>query len=163
MIMQRIRQFLIDFVLKERSSSKLAISFCIGAYIAFCPLIGLHTVATLLLCWFLGLNMAVTFATSCVIHNPWTTIPIYGTDYIFGQWLLHDICGFDTMAMNPSWMIFINERLSYYVGLPDIAFWSFMIGGNILALGISIGIYPLVKRLFVKLVDQVHGVAGVQG
>ncbi|HZW61358.1 MAG TPA: DUF2062 domain-containing protein [Candidatus Babeliales bacterium] len=153
----KIRQFLISLVLKERSSTKLAFSFCIGVYIAFSPFVGFHTLGTILAIWALNLNAAVTFAASCLIHNPWTTIPVYGIDYIFGDWLLTDVFGLDAVSMNPAWMSFINDPLQTYLGLSNVSFWSFMVGGNVLGLFFSIGLYPFMKNLFARMIDQVHG------
>ncbi len=159
----RMRQFLISLALKERSAKQLALSFCMGIYIAFSPFVGFHTLMTFGIVWMLGLNLAVTFAGSVLLHNPWTTIPIYALDYIFGEWLLKTICGLDTLSMNPSWMGMINESLCSYLGLSHIAFWSFMIGGNVLGIVASFALYPFIKRLFGKLIDEVHGIAQVQG
>lgn len=159
MIAHRIRTFLISLVAKERSSNQLAISFCIGTYIAFSPFIGFHTILTFLVAWLLRLNVAVTFSASLLFHNPWTTVPIYGLDYVFGEWLLKTFGGIDTLSLNPPFMASFNETLSYYVGLPKIAFWSFMIGGNVLGIAISLLLYPIMKRVFSKLVAEIHGIA----
>lgn len=163
MLSQRIRQFFIALVAKERSSDTLALSFCMGIYIAFSPFIGLHTAMTFFLVWFLGLHMATTFAASILLHNPWTTLPIYGIDYVFGEWLLKKVGGLDTLSMNPSWMSSLNDVLHVHLGLSNVSFWSFMIGGNVLGIVISVGMYPLIKRIFIKFVEQVHGIAGAQG
>ena len=163
MIIQRIRRFFITLVLKERSSTQLAFSFCMGIYIAFSPWIGFHTLMTFVVVWFLGLNLAVTFAGSCLLHNPWTTVPIYGIDYVFGEWLLKKMCGLDTLSMNPSWMASINAPLQTYLGLSNISFWSFVVGGNVLGIVISVALYPVMKRLFAKLIAEVHDAAGIQG
>jgi uncharacterized protein (DUF2062 family) len=162
-ITQRIKQFFINLVLKERSSTQLALSFCMGIYIAFSPFIGLHTIMTFVIVWALGLNLAVTFAGSCLLHNPWTTIPIYGIDYLFGEWLLRKICGLDTLSLNPSWMALVNEPIQKYLGLSNVSFWSFMVGGNILGIVSGLALYPIMKRIFAKLVDQVHATAHVEG
>src|SRR5581483_10373754 len=66
---------------QEHCSTKLALSFCVGVYIAFSPFIGLHTVMTFIFVWLFGLNLAATFTASWLINNPWTMIPIYSTDY----------------------------------------------------------------------------------
>ncbi len=162
-MMRRISQWLASLVVHERSSAKLAFSFCMGIYIAFSPFVGFHTLMTFVIVWLLGLNLAVTFAASCLLHNPWTTIPIYGFDYIFGEWLLKTVMGLDSLAMNPSWMLSVNDTLSTYLGTPHIALWSFMIGGNILGIVFSFGLYPIMKKLFIKLVEKVHGIASVEG
>lgn len=162
MLVHRARQFLLSLVIKEHSSQKLAFSFCMGIYIAFSPYVGFHTLMTFVVAWLLGLNLAVTFAGSCLIHNPWTTIPVYGIDYIFGEFLLKTVCGLDTLSMNPGWMTWVNDYLSAYLGIPQLAFWSFMVGGNVLGLFFSLSLYPIMGRVFKKFVHEVHGLAPVR-
>lgn len=155
-ISERIRTYFIALVLKERSETLLAFSFCFGIYIAFSPFVGLHTIMTFVLAWLLRLNLAVTFAGSLLIHNPWTTIPVYGIDYLFGEWLLKTVCGLDTLAMNPTWMQSLNNSLGAYLGMPQISFWSFMVGGNVLGIIFSLLLYPIMKRFFARLITQVY-------
>jgi uncharacterized protein (DUF2062 family) len=162
-MLHRISQWLASLIVHERSGAKLAFSFCMGVYIAFSPFVGFHTLMTFALIWFLNLNVAVTFAASCLLHNPWTTIPIYGLDYLVGDWLLRGVCGIDTLSMNPHWMGWVNDTLSSYLGLPKISFWAFMVGGNLLGIFFSVGLYPIMKHLFMRLIEQVHGSAPSRG
>jgi len=133
---------------QEHCSTKLALSFCVGVYIAFSPFIGLHTVMTFIFVWLFGLNLAATFTASWLINNPWTMIPIYSTDYFFGDWLLHKMLGLDTVTCNPLWMSWINSPLRTYCGLGNISLLAFIIGGNLLGIGISLMLYPVMKRVF---------------
>jgi len=155
MVMQRIYGVLKSLFIKERSSKKLATSFCVGAYIAFSPFMGLHTVMTFAFAWLFNLNLAATFTGSCLINNPWTMIPVYSGGYFFGDWLLHAVFGFDTIGSNPTWMACINEPLAAYVGLPQVSLWSFLLGGNLLGIVIGIGLYPVMNYLFTKISCEV--------
>ncbi len=147
-----------ELVLTESSSTKLAYSFCVGIYIAFSPFIFFHTVMTIGLSWLLGLNLPATFLASCCINNPWTMVPIYTGDYLFGDFLLNNLLGINTVALNPAWMAWINEPLARYCGLSSISFWSFMVGGNILGLLLAAIFYPVMKRVFYKIAAARHGV-----
>jgi uncharacterized protein (DUF2062 family) len=154
MIIQRLHNFLRSLLTKERSPHKLALSVSLGIYIAFCPFIGFHTLITFLLSWLLGLNVVVVWIVCHIINNPWTMVPVYGVDYMFGDWLLTEILGWNAMELNPSWMQWINGLLNAHIGLPHVAFWSLMIGGNIIGLVLSIPAYPFFKRIITRLAAE---------
>ena len=87
LIVEPFKNFFEKLVLKERSPRILALSLCIGVYIAFCPFVGFHTVLVFALSWILSLNFSVTLASSVFVNNPWTMVPIYSVDYVFGDWI----------------------------------------------------------------------------
>lgn len=154
----RIREKIKELVLTESSSTKLAYSFCVGVYIAFSPFIFFHTAMSIGLSWLLGLNFPATFLANCCINNPWTMIPIYSSDYFFGEFILHNLLGITTADLNPAWMAWINEPLARYCGLNGVSFWSFMLGGNLLGLLIGGMLYPIMKRVFYRIATARHGV-----
>ena len=132
------------------TARQLAISFCIGLYIAFSPFPGLHTWMTLLAAWVFSLNVAVVFAASMIINNPWTMVPIYGADYLLGDYILRLWYGSSAQvcSLDPAWMCSVNNFLHTHVGIEPVSLWGFLLGGNILGIAFSIGFYPLVKRAF---------------
>ena len=67
----------------ETSTHHLAFSFAMGVFIAFSPLLGLHTVLALLVAWVFRLNMVALFL-GCFVNNPWTLLPILGTSFWVG-------------------------------------------------------------------------------
>ncbi len=73
-------------------------------------------------------------------------MPVYGIGYLFGDRLL-SFFGMNHDAWNPSWVTKGNELLASYVGVSGFSFWAFMIGGNILGIGLSLLGYPLIKIL----------------
>lgn len=139
---------------QERSAKKLAISFCMGNYIAFSPFIFLHTVMVFIFVWLFRLNFAVTFAVAYGVNNIWTAVPIYTTDYVFGYWLVHRVFGADLSSFDFSWMSYINNFFEHTLGLSRPCFWSFMIGGNLLGILTSIVLYPFLVSLFTRLVNM---------
>lgn len=113
---------------------QIAMSFCIGIYIAFSPFPGLHAVMMIFFKWFFNLNFPVLFiATS--INNPWTMVPFYSFDYAFGYWIVHEL-----FNCNPSMVISLVKVFGY----GKICLWSFLIGGNVLGLMAAIICYPFV-------------------
>ncbi len=142
--------------LKERSVTILTASFALGAYVAFCPFICCHTLIIILLAWLFPLNWFVMLAVSNVINNPWTMIPVYSSGYFTGEWLLGGLCGIDTQSCNPLWVQSLNDTLYHYTGLHGVAFWSFMVGGNLLGLLLAAMLYPTMKPIFTRLLQKVN-------
>ena len=156
MIIKRCKNFFEKLVLKERSPRVLALSFCFGVFVAFSPFVCFHTIMILVCCWLFSMNLAVCLASTWLVNNPWTMIPVYWTNYIFGDWFLTKFFKLDPLTLNPSWMGYINNFMCKYTGLAGISFWSFMIGGNLLGLAISVMMYPVVKLIFKRISRQIY-------
>lgn len=126
------------------SPSKLALSFATGLYVAFSPFPGFHTVMILACKWFLGFNFPMMLL-STNFNNPWTMIPVYSLDYVFGYWLVHNLLGW-----NPGFTVSLGK----YLGESSICLWSFLIGGNLLGVFAAIISYPLCKGFFERLLAK---------
>lgn len=61
----------------NESPHRTALAFAVGAFIAFSPTYGLHTISVFVLAWAFRLNAAAVLAGS-LINNPWTVVPILG-------------------------------------------------------------------------------------
>jgi len=155
MIIKKLKKFFQKLVLKERSPRVLAISFCVGVFVAFSPFVGFHTLMVFVISWLFSLNLPVTFSTSFFFNNPWTMVPVYSTNYFFGEWFLRKIIGLNPISMNPSWMEPLNSMIVKYTGISGISFWSFMIGGNLLGLLISVILYPVVRVIFERMSEAI--------
>lgn len=130
-----------------RCASKIARSCSIGLFIAFSPYVGLHNIMVLALSWLLGLSLPLTFVIAHV-NNPWTMVPIYAADYAFGSWLL-SFLGIELGFSNPSC---IDYCLSYtqHVGLSSFCFWTFIIGGTVLAIIIAVPSFFIIRNLVAR-------------
>lgn len=149
-LLNRFKKLIYDATLKERSPHKLALSCSIGTFIAFNPLIGMHTVITVFFAWLLRLNFAVTFAISNLINNPFTMIPIYAINNVFGDWLLNVIFNIDSKLYNPSSLNWLNQTV-FPAGLPGLSLFGFLIGGHLLGLCFSVILYPILLVIFREL------------
>lgn len=155
-----IKKVLDKLVLAERSPHKLALSFCLGNFIAWSPTIPLQTPLIFILSWLLRCNSAVTFTTVYIINNPLTMVPLYALDYAFGVFLFHKVLGMNLEQYNPSWIEKFNAFLSRYVDMKkylgggEFCFWCLLLGGLILAFLVSAALYPLMKRLFTRLIAE---------
>lgn len=130
----------------ESDSTKLALSSCLGIYIAFSPFIGLHTAMGFFFAWLFGLNIVILLTVSMTINNPWTMVPVYGAGYWFGDWLLSHIT-INHHLLNPQWVSICNQWLCQYISFQGFSFWAFMIGGNVIGVAFALLCYPLAKRL----------------
>lgn len=164
MIMKYIKNFLYKMVLAERSPKKLALSFCLGSFIAFTPTIPFQTPLMFFLSWLFRLNTTVTVGAAYLVNPPIpiTIIPIYVANYLFGSWLLEKVLGINMINYNPAWISKFNDfllryiDLKKYIGGSEICFWCLIIGGIILPFIVSLLLYPIMKRIFSKLVFNLH-------
>lgn len=153
MIITRIHAFLQRIIAYERSPSKLAFTCALGIYIGISPLIGLHTAMIFLFGWMFALSIPALFAVSVIIHNPWTMVPIYSLDHFFGKWLFTAL-NIDYLQWDPAWVETCNLFLKEHTGITGLSLSAFLVGGNLLGIGISVILYPVMKRIFTRYLSQ---------
>lgn len=171
--MKKLLDFFKNLIVKERCPHRFALAFCLGNFIAFSPFIGLHTIMVFVCAWAFGLSLPVMLTVSMAINNVWTLVPIYASDYIFGYWLSHSFLKLNFTSLNQffltmiSWLPallfeWVHDALRYTtnffqetLSMPKPCLWSFLIGGNILGLVTSLLLYPIIKRLFIKIIAQI--------
>ena len=73
----QIRSHLVTLLHLKESPHRTALAFAIGAFIAFSPTYGLHTLSALFCAWAFRLNVVALMA-GALINNPWTIVPILG-------------------------------------------------------------------------------------
>ncbi len=71
----------------EGSPDRIALSFEVGIFLAFFPLVGIHTGLALALALAFRLNK-VAILTGAWVNNPWTLAPIYTAGTLLGCALL---------------------------------------------------------------------------
>lgn len=157
MVKKCFKSVLSRLVEKQRCANKLTLSFCVGTYIAFSPFVGFHTALVFFLSWVFSLEYAAVLAAAWLINNPWTMFPIYAFTYGSGQFILGSLCGIDTLAYNPVLPACIQPITHWFsssTGLSNLSFWSFIFGGNLIGLCAAAMMYPIVKPLFKKLINE---------
>jgi uncharacterized protein len=71
----------------EDSPSRVALAFALGVFIAFFPILGIHTAAAILVAIAFRLNkVAILFGAWT--NNPWTLAPMYTAGTLLGCFLL---------------------------------------------------------------------------
>lgn len=153
MVRKKIRSLVEQVASQGQCASKLALTCSLGIFIGISPFVGAHTAMTFLLGWALRLNIPRLFAVSMLIHNPWTMVPIYSFDHFFGKWLF-SFFNIDPMSLNPAWVASLNFFLERYTGISGLSLTAFLIGGNLLAISISVILYLPMKRVFTMYLSK---------
>jgi uncharacterized protein len=86
-VRHRVRGMLHLVLRVEDTPGRVALSFAIGVFIAFSPVLGIHTGLALGLAFAFRLNR-VAILTGAWINNPWTIAPMYLAGTLLGCALL---------------------------------------------------------------------------
>lgn len=149
-----LKNLLLRCFLYESSPHKLAASCALAVYISFNPFFGFHTIMAIGLGFFLRLNIPLILAVGNAINNPLTMVPVYMSGYVLGYWLLHSLWGLPVIGSNPLWMQSVNSFLQVKLGITNISFWAFMLGGNVLGVVLGMICYVVLLPVFVRLALQ---------
>ena len=130
----------------DGSPSRVAAAFGLGVFIAFFPLLGIHTGLALLLALLLRLNR-VAILVGAWVNNPWTLAPMYSAGTLLGCALL---------GVAPSSPVAIDWHLkgrAFYAALAETLrplVWPFVVGN--LALGAAAGLvaFLLMRSVLVR-------------
>ncbi len=85
--MSRLRQAFRLLLRLEDTPHRVALAFAIGVFIAFFPIIGIHTGMALAIAFLFRLNRVAILAGSFV-NNPWTLAPLFMGGTVLGCVLL---------------------------------------------------------------------------
>jgi len=149
----RIKSYIERLITYEKCPHKLALTCALGVFIGISPFAGFHTLMTFACAWLFSINLAALFAVSVLIHNPWTTVPVYVMDHIFGTWLF-SLLDIDCMQFDPAWVASCNMYLKEYIGVAGFSLSAFVMGGTLLAVSGGIIMYPLSKHLFSRYLSE---------
>jgi uncharacterized protein len=83
----KIGRFLRRLFVLDDTPERIALAFALGVFLAFSPLLGLHTFLGLLFAFFFGLNR-IALLLGVFVNNPWTLIPIYAAGTYLGGLLV---------------------------------------------------------------------------
>lgn len=71
----------------DDTPERIALAFAFGVFLAFSPLLGLHTLLGLTIAFIFGLNR-VAVLLGVWVNNPWTLVPIYAAAAYVGRLLI---------------------------------------------------------------------------
>lgn len=150
----RAKQFLHNAFVYESSSHKLAVACALAVYVAFSPFFGFHTLMLIGFGLLFRLNVPLLITIGYAINNPLTMVPVYMAGYAVGYGLLHWWLKIAVGVVNPWWMQSVNNFLRNHLGLTEVSFWAFMVGGNILGIVLAGLCYMLMLPIFRRLARQ---------
>jgi uncharacterized protein (DUF2062 family) len=128
---------------------RTALAFSIGVFIAFCPLLGLHTILATLVAFLFRFNKIAVY-TGTFINNPFVTlVPIIISSYAIGAFLLGR-----PLRIPEQGLALLREphllTADYYSRLFRESWyivWPFCIGGTVLSVVCSVIAYPVTSAL----------------
>ncbi len=130
----------------EGSPSRVAAAFGLGVFIAFFPLLGIHTGLALVLAIALRLNR-VAILVGAWINNPWTLAPMYSAGTLLGCVLL---------GVTPASPIDVDWHLkgrAFYTALAETLrplVWPFVIGNLVLGVLAGLVAFVLMRTILVR-------------
>jgi uncharacterized protein (DUF2062 family) len=127
----------------EDTPHRIALAFALGVFIAFSPLLGLHTLIAL------GIAVAFRLSKAAIIvgiyvNNPWTIAPMYMGGTLLGCSLL----GVSTDEL--AHMRFHEHGWAFYRSLAHQLqpyLWPFVLGNTLLGLAFGLLAYLVLRRV----------------
>ena len=127
----------------DGSPSRVAAAFGIGVFLAFSPLLGLHTALALAIALPFRLNK-VAILIGAWINNPWTIAPIYSAGTLVGCALL------GVPAVVPGNVDWSLKGRAFYTALATTLqplVWPFVIGNVVLGVVAGLVAFVLLRAV----------------
>jgi uncharacterized protein (DUF2062 family) len=132
--------------LLEDSPHRIALAFAIGIWIAFSPLLGIHTGLALGIAFLFRLSRAAMLL-GAYVNNPWTIAPMYTAGTLLGSWLLGvSPTGISEIAWDREGDDFYRslwQGLQPYIG-------PYFLGNTVLGVLAAIPAYFLLRALLLR-------------
>ena len=141
--MSRIRQVVQLLVHVDDSPGRVALAFAIGVWIAFFPILGIHTGLALAIAFVFRLSR-VAILTGAWINNPWTLGPMYMAGTVLGC----SILGVSTEGLEEiDWSL--HGRAFYAALLESLRPYvlPFIVGNTVLGLACAVLAYFLLRTI----------------
>jgi uncharacterized protein (DUF2062 family) len=138
----RLRQVVQVLLHLEGSPRRTALAFAIGVWIAFCPLIGIHTGLALLIAVVFRLNR-VALLLGAYVNNPWTLAPLFMAGTFLGCLLLGVAPG---QAASIEWPHHVGAMYETLARLRPLL-WPYVVGNVVLGTVSAAVAYAVVSGL----------------
>ena len=130
----RFRRALAELLHLEDTPHRIALAFGLGIWLAFSPLLGLHTVMALAIAFTFRLSRAAILI-GCWFNNPWTLAPLFLAGTVVGCALLGvSTDGLATIEWDRHGWAFYSDLLAHL--RPYL--WPFVVGNTVL--GVFFGV-----------------------
>jgi uncharacterized protein (DUF2062 family) len=141
----RLRQIVQVLLHLEGSPQRTALAFAIGVWIAFCPLIGIHTALALLIAVLFRLNR-VALLLGAYVNNPWTLAPLFMAGTFLGCLLLGVSPG---EAASIEWPHRVGAMYQTLARLRPLL-WPYIVGNLVLGTLCASAAYAIVLRVLAR-------------
>ncbi len=149
-LIRRTERFFIYRVLHvDDTPHRIALGVAVGIFVAWTPTIGFQMLLTLALAWLVRANKLVGLPFVW-ISNPLTFMPLYGTNFILGRWMLGgnyrapDLA--KTFSIGGSWWFeaWVNRIRAFWEATWH-AFTPLWLGSFVVGLFLGIVTYIMVR------------------
>jgi uncharacterized protein (DUF2062 family) len=139
----RIRKVVEVLLHVEDTPHRIALAFGLGVFLAFSPLLGLHTVLGLAIAFAFKLSRAAILI-GVYVNNPWTLGPCYMAGTVFGCALLgvstDGLAGIDFALQGMAFYRHLVEYLRPYL-------WPFLVGNTVMSVALGLLGYFVLRRV----------------
>jgi uncharacterized protein len=144
MVRRKFRHYLRRLLALDDTPERIALAFAVGVFLAFSPLLGLHTVLGLAIAFLFGLNR-VALLIGLFVNNPWTLVPIYAAGAYIGGLIL----GYPAQTAVPDfgWSELCKTQFWVELGRQWRLLIPMVLGSFILSVFFAILSYPLALYL----------------
>lgn len=131
----------------EPSPHRLALSGCVGIFLACAPFLGIQTILAIGMAYLFALNSSIVLATLFLVNNPLTMVPIIIADQMTGKIILEHFLSINTAHLLPSWTHTIsstmNNKIQLLLPQTHFSIANYIFGGLLFGLICCIPSYPL--------------------
>jgi uncharacterized protein len=140
----RVRRALQVLLHVEDTPHRIALAFGLGVWIAFSPLLGIHTLLALGIAFAFRLSR-VAILLGAYINNPWTLGPLYLAGTVVGC----AVMGVPTEGLAAvDWSLEGRAFYSHLLTSLRPYLWPFLLGNTILGVAGGLLGYVILRRLF---------------
>jgi uncharacterized protein (DUF2062 family) len=149
----RVRRALQVLLHVEDTPHRIALAFGIGVWIAFTPLLGIHTLLALAIAFSFRLSR-VAILLGAYINNPWTLAPLYLTGTMVGCVLM----GVSTEGLAAlDWSLEGSQFYAHLLASLRPYLWPFLLGNSVLGVAGGVLGYFLLRRVLERRALRVAG------
>ena len=138
------RSLLGKFLELNDTPERIALSFTIGVFIAFSPLLGTHLIMVFFLILIFRFNK-IAILTGALVNNPWTILPMYSAGTFLGFVIMRK-----PIASLPSFKLSDFESFSVFFGKFKLILFPYLIGCTVLGLLAALISYVFIREFFVR-------------
>lgn len=135
-----IRSMIRTLLGSSDNPATIALGFAVGIFVAFSPLLGLHTVLAISLAFLVRGNRLASLLASWVC-NPFSMLPILYLDFKVGEILLSTSIPFPRNLHTLQDIIHAGSQVA----------WPLLVGGHIIGLVLGLVSFPIIHYLVAYL------------